>query len=287
MRPKADYTTFTQVFRAILNDNPSATSDNEFIKGCITNASAMMSAHCRRAFVPYVATHTYDAIGDHVGPYHLDLNEDLLELTALTNGDSTAISLSALVLKPSNVFPKWRIQLKQNQNVIFTYAGDWEDAISVQGIHGFHEDYANAYGDTLENVPVGNLSSSATSFTAVDVDAADDSGRQRFEIGQYLKIESEVVKVINLDTATNLVTIRRAQLGTTAAAHAAGVDILSYRQMPDIEKQCERLAIWLYQHRDVSGGTVQLLDGSIVLRDDTLKDIFAKLDTYKRKSTLR
>lgn len=282
MRPAADYTTFTQIQRAILKGSAVATVDDAFLKACISQASAMMTAHCNRVFVPFVAAFTFDARGDHIGPYHLDVGEDLLEVSTLTNGDSAAIAGSAFVLRPSNGYPKWRVQLKQSSGITFTYADDWEDAISVAGVFGFHEDYPRAFGDTLENVPGGGLTSSATSFTASDADGLDDGGRQRFEVGQYLKMDSEVVKVVGLNTTTNVIDIRRAQLGTSAAAHTAGVDILSYRPMPDIEKQCERLAVWLYQHRDSSGGAVQLLDGSVVLRDDTLRDIFAKLDRYRK-----
>lgn len=282
MRPTADYTTFTQIQRAILKGSTVATVDDAFLKSCITQASAMMTAHCNRVFVPFVSSFTFDARGQHVGPYHLDVSEDLLEVSALTNGDGAAIAGSAFVLRPSNVFPKWRVHLKQSSGIAFTYSDDWEDAITLSGTFGFHEDYPRAFGDTLEDVPGGGLSGSASSFTATDADDLDDTGRQRFEIGQYLKIDSEVVKVVGLNATTNVVDIRRAQLGTTAAAHSAGVSILSYRQTPDIEKQCERLTVWLYQHRDSSGGTVQLLDGSVVLRDDTLRDIFAKLDHYRK-----
>lgn len=284
MRPTADYTTLTQIQRAILKGSAAVTVDDAFLKQCITQASAMITAHCNRVFVPYASSFTFDALGSHIGPFHLDMSEDLLDISTLANGDGATISGSAFVLRPSNVYPKWRVQLKQSSGITFTYSGDWEDAITLAGIFGFHEDYPRAFGDTLEDVPGGGLTSSATSFTAVDADGLDDAGRQRFEVGQYLKIDSEVVKVVGLNTTTNVVDIRRAQLGTTAAAHSAGVSIFSYRQTPDIEKQCERLTVWLYQHRDSSGGTVQLLDGSVVLRDDTLKDIFAKLERYQRKA---
>ena len=65
----------------------SETSDDELLKRLIGAASAEFARQIGRVPMPYRVTRRYDADGSSVKPYTLDLDEDLLELTALTNGD--------------------------------------------------------------------------------------------------------------------------------------------------------------------------------------------------------
>lgn len=280
-----DLTTLTSVRRSMKAAGIDLSEDDdEFLKRAITQASGLIASHTRRVFVPYAQTRLYDAAGAHVGPYHLDTDEDLLAITTLTNGDGTTIASSAYVLRPNNSSPKYRIQLKHSAGINFTWSTDWEAAISVSGIWGYHPDYANAWGTTGEVVPVSNLTNSATTLTQTDVDGLDSAGRVRFEVGMYLKIDSEVLKVTSTNTVNNTLQFLRAQLGTTAAAHTNPAIIYNYRPVPDIELLCIRLVVWLYQHRDVREGTIQLLESAITLSDNTLTDILAKLNAYRKTS---
>lgn len=287
-RPDADYTTLTQVRRMI---TPAATdtNDDDILRRKIQAASGILRGRCRRSFVPYLATLRFDAVpGVRLTPYELMLDEDLLAVTTATNGDGTTISSGNLVLRPLNAPPYHALCIKRSAGVTWAWDDDWEQAISIAGVWGYHEDYANAFADSGETI--SSLSTGATTFTATDADGQDADGRDRFEVGRYLRLggtnSSEIVKVTDRNTTTQLVTIRRAQLGTSAAAIASQTTIYSYRQTPAIEEATARLAVWLYQHRDARDGMLQLLDSNITLQDNTLKDIFAVADGYIRRTVV-
>lgn len=283
MQARVDYTTFTHVYSLALR-HIEGDGDKEFLKIKIRDASGLISGYTQRVFVPYRATRRYDAVGDHIKSFTLNTGEDLLELLSVTNGDGNPIPVSGCVLRPSNASPKWRIELKHSAGVAWTYSDDYQEAISVEGIWGYHEDWAGAWSDTGEVTP-GNFSASTTTFTSADVNGYDEDGRERFEIGAYLRIEDEYLKVVDRNETSNVVTLRRGQLGTTAAAHASKA-IYRYRQMPDIEEACARLAIYLYQRRDTTTGSINFLDTSVVVRDDSLRDIFGSLNVYKAKQII-
>lgn len=70
--------------------------------------------------------------GDLLDIYTLSTGmHEFYELTSITNGDSTAVSLSDVVTLPGNLTPKYAIRLKSNVNIRWTYSGAMEEAISV------------------------------------------------------------------------------------------------------------------------------------------------------------
>lgn len=70
--------------------------------------------------------------GDLLDIYTLSMGmHEFYELTSITNGDGTAVSLSDVVTIPGNLTPKYAIRLKSNVNVRWTYTGAVEEAISV------------------------------------------------------------------------------------------------------------------------------------------------------------
>lgn len=70
--------------------------------------------------------------GDLLDIYTLSMGmHEFYELTSITNGDGTAVSLSDVVTIPGNLTPKYAIRLKSNVNIRWTYTGAVEEAISV------------------------------------------------------------------------------------------------------------------------------------------------------------
>lgn len=256
------------------------TDDLERYRFFIRAASRFITSMTRRWFVPYVQTRTYDARGDHISSYCLKLDADLLAVDTLTNGDGTEITSADYVLERANEYPKSRIVLTDSASQLFTYSDDWQQAISVAGTWGYHERYA--WIDTNENVPVGDIAAADLTFTLNDVDARDAEYRPRVETFRILKIDDELIRVMAVDTDTNVVTVLRGQLGTTAAAHTAGTDIYSWQVHEDITQACIALAVWLERGRDVAGETIQFLDGTEIVQNQVPANIMRAIRRYAR-----
>jgi hypothetical protein len=128
----ADYTSWSTVksYLAI-----SGVTDDTLGATLVTRASAIIDRFCRRQFAAATATRTFDVPAGET----LWLDEDLLSVTALTNGDGVAVASSQYVLLPANATPKFAIRLRRTASVDWvgsSATGD-EQAISVQGSWGY------------------------------------------------------------------------------------------------------------------------------------------------------
>ena len=100
-----------------------------------TRAQAEIERWCRRRFESTTATRYFDVPADDT----LWLDDDLLSITTLTNGDATAIATTQYVLLPTNILPKYAIRLRATASVSWegnTTYGD-EQAITVVGLWGY------------------------------------------------------------------------------------------------------------------------------------------------------
>ncbi|MBZ0310601.1 MAG: phage gp6-like head-tail connector protein, partial [Anaerolineae bacterium] len=129
----SDYTTL-EAIKLTLNE--VGTTDDAFLTALITRASRAIDTHCGRFFVGEAQTRYFDAIADIDGQILL-LDEDLLSVTELTNGDGDVIASSDYVLLPSNHSPHYAIRLKASGSESWTYVDDPENAIVVNGTWGF------------------------------------------------------------------------------------------------------------------------------------------------------
>lgn len=261
-------------------------ADDRVVESLIVAASDMITQFCARSFLPHRAERAFDAVGDHVTATTLDVDEDLLEVVTLTNGDSTVLSSSQYVLRGRS-FPKWRVELLASAGAAWTYGTDWQEAITLDGIWGYHEDYGQAWVDTLEAVPDGGLTANASTFAVTAADGRDARYRTRFAVGQLLRIESEYLRVvavtINTDPATDPLTVLRGVHGTTAAAHDAGTTIASFAPMRNVEQACISLVAWLYRNKATAGDEIRFMDGTQVITNKAPSNIRQTLDAYARQ----
>ena len=107
--------------------------------------TAAIDAYCHRHFEPEsdhgpAASHTHYFTpmletqgGDLLDWYTLNLNHDLAELTSITNGDGTSISVNDVVLLPLNVTPTNMIRIKSASGKFWTWSGSPEGAVAVAG----------------------------------------------------------------------------------------------------------------------------------------------------------
>ena len=272
------YTTLSDL-RRHLGLTSAQTGDNDLLLALIGAASRLIDGYTGRRFYPLVASRVY-ACAD---PARLLLDDDLLSLDTLTNGDGSVIGASAYHLAPANESVKSSVLLDRTQTA-FTHDGDPADALAVSGTWGYHPDWANAWaasGDTVQNNP---LSSGATALTVTDADAALPTGYgTRFAVGQLLRVENEYLHVLAINTTTNVLTVARGVNGTTAASHTQGTAISVYQVSEDIRQICLRVAAWLYKQRDA--GFVQTagsLRGQVVVPPALPEDVQQVLAPYAR-----
>ncbi len=110
--------------------------DDTLLTGLIADAEVYIEDYTNRIFEAETATRKFNAIED-VDGRKLWLDEDLISITTLTNGDSSTISSSQYVLLPTNLSPKYAIKLLGSSGVAWQFTDDPEEAISVAGSWGY------------------------------------------------------------------------------------------------------------------------------------------------------
>lgn len=131
----SDYTTLSEV-RTALKIAISDTGDDAFLEALIERASRYIDEYTGRFFVAEAQTRYFDPVQD-VYDRTLLLDEDLLTVTTLTNGDGTVVTASEYVFEPRNNSPKHGITLKASASQSWTFDTDPENAISVEGTWGY------------------------------------------------------------------------------------------------------------------------------------------------------
>jgi len=133
------YATLAQL-RAYLNIAAADTSDDVLLGQLIDDAKQLIDSYCGWAFEASApTTRYYDPLRDvdERDRLLLHLDEPLLTLTTLTNGDASVVTAAQYYLEPTNMTPKWGIRLRSSTGLSWTYTTDAEQAISVLGTWGY------------------------------------------------------------------------------------------------------------------------------------------------------
>lgn len=116
------------------------TADDTLLGLLLDRATEAIDNYTGRVFsVADATTRTYDATRANIDGPVLWLDYDCCGIEEITNGDGATVSDSAYVTEPRNGSHILGIRLKQSSNVMWTYATDWESAISVSGLWGYSE----------------------------------------------------------------------------------------------------------------------------------------------------
>jgi hypothetical protein len=232
----------------------SDTADDVKLLAALQAASAQIERLANRRFSPRQAVIEHDANPRHVTELLLD--DDLLELTTLSNGDGSTIAPANIVTLPDSNADSPTSVIRLTGGHAFIWDITPLRAIQVSGIWGWHDRYTQAWrssADTVQNNPLG---SSATTLTVADADGADSTGESpRFQVGQLLRIDSEYLRVLAVNTASNILTVLRGVNGTTATTHNQNTAISVYLPPLDIQLWVVRYAAWLYKEPDSKGFT--------------------------------
>jgi len=143
-------------------------------------------------------------------------------------------------------------------------------AVTVGGLWGWHDRPSQAWRSSGDSVQDNPLSAAATIITVVDADGADVDGQSpRFQVGQLVRIDDEMLWVLAVDAGANTLTVQRAVNGTMAATHAQGAAIEIYKPPADLNALALRWAAWLYHTPDdtmVNGVPTGLVAETAILR---------------------
>lgn len=158
------------------------------------------------------------------------------------------------------------------------------DSIAITGWWGYRRDYANAYIDSLDSVQDNPLSASSTTITVTDVDDADALfWSPRFDAGNLIRIENELILVLATDTTLNTLSVRRGMNGTTAVSHALNTSIKVWYPEEDVMDTVSRQAAYFYARRgayeavSISGIAVA------VYPPDMVDELWAMLQGYQNE----
>lgn len=254
----------------------SETGDDALLLSFVQEASNEVMEAMKRVPHPYVDTRSYDYGGGFMPDiWTINFDEDLLELTTLTNGDSNTISGSNYALRGANSFPKWRVQLKSGGAVSFTYPTTGvEEAVSVAGIWGYVPHYPIAW-----KVLTTTAEALDDSETGVDL-----TGSSLIEVGHYLKVDSEQMLVTAI--SSNTATVERGQNGTTAASHLTGANVAAFQQAQDIKGAVRSIAAYYYLTKNQIGARVTVFDGGAVQVQELDPRIQNTINRHKRRTIM-
>lgn len=108
--------------------------------------------------------------------------------------------------------------------------------IYVTGLWGYHNNYYEmGWIDTLDTVENASLSASDTSITVNDADGDDAQDMTRFEAGNLIRVDDELMEVTTVTAGSvNTLTVLRGVRGSRATTHAQNTTIFRYHVPDDL-----------------------------------------------------
>ena len=185
-------------------------------------------------FEPSIETRAFEIsptmVNSFRGTLHLPYSpRQLLSMTALTvNG--TAFATDQVDIQPfadaGLLAPYDTLYLRDTSETWYSIVCNTSlntsvQVVTVAGTWGIIPNYSQVWqnADTL----AADITASATSFVVSDVDGTDRNGLiPRFSFGALIRVDDEMMRVIDTNTTSNTLTVRRAENGATAAVHSAG-----------------------------------------------------------------
>jgi len=241
-------------------------SKDSRIDWLIDGASKFIEGETGRIFIPLTATKKFD----YQDIRYLFLEDDLLAVTTLTNGDDTTIDSDDYFLYPTGGPPYTWIECDISSGDFFLYQTTKQQAIEIEGRWGYCEDYVDV-GALVVDDP---LSSSATTL---EVTA---SKGQEFGTGNAILVESEQCFVE--EAKGDKLEIKRAMNGTTAASHVKDKPIYIYQPPPDIVECCAILVARADKRTDSSWSDLVGTPASgFIFRKAMPPEVYRVLQRYK------
>lgn len=247
--------------------------DDGVIEKLIKSASRYIDSKTWRTFYPRVEARLYDTPSWR----SLLLDDDLLAILSITNGDLVALPNTEYLLDPPNDYPKYAIRIKQSSTYYWQLDadGDSEQVITVNAIWGYHNLYSQRAWEQI-----GTLGA-AIATTAV-LTATLTAGHVGLT-GQIWRIDNELLNVsVTANTATFQ---KRGDNGSTAATHLVDAPIYAWSVQDDIKEAAIMLAASLEKRRtgdSISSETIATAAGVLITPRDVPGFTSDVIHSYKR-----
>ena len=244
------------------------TSDDALQLALIRSVSSDIVKAAGRQFVPRVETRRYNPQRSAQNGL-LVLDDDLLSVTTLTNGDATTIASTKYKFETPNTTPYWGIKLLSSSGLTWTYDEDPEEAISLVGIWGCDLGWQPNKSEWVTADTLG-AAISTTTATSITLTVAGS-----LEAGWLLKIDSEYLYVSGAPVSTTATVVRGVN-GSTAATHSNGATISYWRVEDGLEQLAKECAAARYRLRNNPlAETFVAVDGTVFT---TPKDVKAYIE---------
>lgn len=269
MATYGDYTVLADVRARYLD--VTATTDDVLLTDLIHSTSREIDAITNRHFYPLIDTLEYDMPARYQDWLYFD--DDLLELTTLTNGDGTDFTTGQYKVYPLNKYPKQKVKILSSSSEQWQSdsLGDSEGVISAVGVWGYHADYTGAWVSAATVADATGINALATSVTVAT---------GTIKAGWLLKIGAEYIYASAVATgATDTVTIVRGVNGSTAAIHATAAAISGWKIDERLEMLCRVAVAAYYRIRANPVGETVIIDD---VSFNTPKDVTKYIDSRCR-----
>ena len=236
-----------------MDDSTLDADDVARLLRALRRISARIEELCNMGFAPRNETRYLDAKGTHIneGNNALYLDAPLLEIISVTDGTGASLVDGTDFVTMPRSTPYLALRMLEAAGAWWTsYTDEWRDAVSIVGVWGYRQHYADAWIDSSDTVQDNPLTASATTITVADADGSDAWLRTpRFSAGQLLKIETEYIAVVSVDEDNNVLTVVRGVNGSTAASHAQNTAISIWEVEPVVLRAATRWAAYLSARR--------------------------------------
>lgn len=249
-------------------DSKETARNNRRVDRAIEAASRAVEGLLHRRFYPETGTRYFDWPTPQSGrPWRLWLDDnELISVTTLSSGGTT-IAASDYFLEPNRTGPPYnRIEIDLDSNAVFGGGDTHQRDITVTGLWGYRNDEtlvadvdeAMTASETdldvtdSSGIGVGSLlrigterlivTAKAMKDTGVNIDAADSLTASAADVSitmstttaapavdEVILIDSERMLVV--DRAGSVLTVKRAWDGSVLAAHSANADIYAPRTL--------------------------------------------------------
>jgi hypothetical protein len=230
-------------------------TDDGVIEGLLETASRYIDDETGRNFYPYVQTRYFDVPESR----ELCVDEDLLEVLTLTNGDSTTMPSTEYYLVPRNIYPAYALKITDISSYTWltNSAGSYENAVSINAIWGFRQRYSAEGWKLAGTLGAAVADTSTLSFTM--------TAGHTLKTGQVWRVNNELVQgtvntnTLNIDT--------RGANGSTAASHLINTAVYYWQPEQGAKNAVLEIANSAYRRRfgNTTSSAVTITGAGVVI----------------------
>lgn len=197
----------------------------------------------------YSASQFVEAMNNLVATYGgmLKLENDLIELYSVRNGDGTFVPLDHILLEPANIYPKTKLQLTENETWK-KLSKQSKQVIEITGLWCYHRQPETMWVDSKDKL-IYDMNLEDINLYVKNTSGSDALHRTpRFQEGQVISIPNgstaEFMEIQRVDRSNHILEVNRGIGGTSIQSHTADEKIFIFKPWQNIYTACLRLAKW-------------------------------------------